>query len=161
MTVVLAALLAAGVAALARGAGALTRTGAVAAAAVGTGILVGAGWPGAAALATFFVGGTVVSKLERTGPAARSAAQVLANGGPAAAAALIAALLGSPELAVWVAVCSLAAAAADTWARRRSGTTGATCSSLTNTDVPRVPILVCTARSNSRRNSARELVGSP
>lgn len=94
----------------------LTRGGAIAAAAVGTAILVGAGWPGAAALATFFVGGTAVSRLESTGPAMRSASQVLANGGPAAAAALTAALLGAPRLASWMAVCSLAAAAADTWA---------------------------------------------
>lgn len=96
--------------------GALTRTGAVAAAAVGAAILPGAGWPGAAALVTFFVGATAVSRLEGTGPAARSASQVLANGGPAAMAALTAALLGAPDLAVWMAVCSLAAAAADTWA---------------------------------------------
>jgi uncharacterized membrane protein len=116
VTAVLAALLAAGAAGIAWGAGALTRNGAIAAAAIGTAILVAAGWPGAAALATFFVGSAVVSSLESTGPVARSAAQVLANGGPAAAAALAAVLLGASELAIWMAVCSLAAAAADTWA---------------------------------------------
>lgn len=96
--------------------GALTRSGAVAAAGVGAAILGGAGWPGAAALVTFFVSATAVSRLEATGAVARSASQVLANGGPAAVAALTGALVGASELAIWMAVCSLAAAAADTWA---------------------------------------------
>lgn len=116
MNLVLAALLAAGVAAGAHASGALTRTGAALAVLVGMAILWGAGWPGGAALATFFVGSTLVSRLEPAGRDPRTAGQVLANGGPAAAAALIGLLAGSREMAVWMATSSLAAAAADTWA---------------------------------------------
>lgn len=116
MNLVLAAVLAAGVAAGAHASGALTRTGAVAAAAVGMAILWGAGWPGGAALATFFVGATLVSRLEPAGGAPRTAEQVLANGGPAAAAGLIGLLAGPQDIAIWMATSSLAAAAADTWA---------------------------------------------
>lgn len=116
MNFILAALLAAGVAAAAHATGALTRTGGIAAAVVGMAILAGAGWPGGAALATFFTGATLVSRLEQAGRVSRTAAQVLANGGPAAAAALLARLLGSPDTAIWMAVSSLAASAADTWA---------------------------------------------
>lgn len=112
----LAAVLAAGAALAASASGALTRAGSVAAAAVGMVILTAAGWPGGAALATFFAGATLVSTLEPAGSVPRSAGQVLANGGPAALAALGAHLLVRQELAVWMAVCSLAASAADTWA---------------------------------------------
>lgn len=86
------------------------------AALVGVAVLWGAGWPGGAALATFFVGATLVSGLETSGHAPRTPGQVLANGGPAALAAVAFRIAGFPDVAIWAAACSLAAAAADTWA---------------------------------------------
>lgn len=103
-------------------AGALTGTGAAAAALVGTAILGATGWPGAAALAAFFGPSSAVGRLGSRGSTGgsdsrgerRDPVQVLANGGPAAAAALLAA--GDPLRGLWAVTCSLAAAAADTWA---------------------------------------------
>jgi uncharacterized membrane protein len=86
-------------------------------------VLLGAGWAGGAALAAFFVSSSAVSRLAPAQPFAldpkgdrRDARQVLANGGAAAIGAAGAALAGQRELALWIAVGSLAGAAADTWA---------------------------------------------
>jgi uncharacterized protein (TIGR00297 family) len=92
------------VALLAFGFRALTGLGALAATAIGSAILIGTGLPGGAVLLTFFIGGSIVSRVSPD-PASRLGAkgsardqwQVLANGGAAAAG-------------------SLAVAAADTWA---------------------------------------------
>ncbi len=107
---------------------ALTPGGAAAAVLVGSLVLVAAGWAGGAALAAFFVSASAVSRLAPAAPSAvdvkghrRDHWQVLANGGAAAVGAAAAALAGAPELALWVAVGSLAAAAADTWATSIGG----------------------------------------
>ena len=91
-------------------------------------ILGGAGWVGGAALAAFFVSASAVSRLAPARPAMldpkghrRDPWQVFANGGAAAAGAAAAALCGKPVLAWWIAVGSLSAAAADTWATSIGG----------------------------------------
>ena len=97
---------------------ALTGPGAVAATAVGTAILTGTGLPGGAALLTFFIGGSIVSRVSPD-PGIRLGAkgsrrdhwQVLANGGVAAVGGLL-----GPGPGVWIVTASLAVAAADTWA---------------------------------------------
>ncbi len=101
--------------------GTLSRGGAVAAGLVGTAVLGGTGWAGGALLAVFFVTGTAVGRLfpsPDTGldfeHAQRDWWQVWANGGAAAAGGLIG--IARPELGLWVAAASLAAANADTWA---------------------------------------------
>ncbi len=121
MSLTLAVVLAAVVAAAAWRADALTGTGAQAATLVGGAVLVGAGWPGGAVLAAFFVSSTAVSRM---GPARlpagdakgnrRDLRQVIANGGPAALGAQHA--REEPSLALWIVTASLAAAAGDTWA---------------------------------------------
>jgi len=106
------------VALLAFGFRALTGLGALAATAIGSAILIGTGLPGGAVLLTFFIGGSIVSRVSPD-PASRLGAkgsardqwQVLANGGAAAAGALLG---GGPGL--WIVTASLAVAAADTWA---------------------------------------------
>ncbi|HEX6106222.1 MAG TPA: DUF92 domain-containing protein, partial [Gemmatimonadales bacterium] len=102
---------------LARG---LTAGGAVAAWLVGLLVLGGTGWAGGAALAAFFVSGTLVSRftpapveLDPKGHR-RDPRQVAANGGAAALLALVGRHHG--ELGLWLVTCTLAAAAADTWA---------------------------------------------
>lgn len=102
---------------------ALTSGGAVAAFAVGVAVLAGTGWAGALALGVFFVSATVASRrAERHEPAwldapgnRRNPRQVLANGGVAGLGGLLG-LMGHGDLGLAVAVSSLAAAAADTWA---------------------------------------------
>lgn len=102
--------------------------GSAAAAIVGTAILAGGGWAGGAALLTFFLTGTLLSRIgtdaaARAGEAKgdrRDAAQVLANGGAAALAAL--AGFSHPAAARWALTAALAAAAADTWATTIGGT---------------------------------------
>lgn len=115
-------------AALAWGAGALTRSGAIAAALVGTAVLTGGGWAGAAPLATFFLSATLLGRIGKDRAAAtgeakgstRDAGQVLANGGAAALSALLAWI--EPALAQWAIAGAFAAAAADTWATSVGGT---------------------------------------
>jgi uncharacterized protein (TIGR00297 family) len=127
-----AALVAGGIAAAARGLGALTGGGAVAAWAVGTAVLAGTGWAGGLVLAAFFVPGTLVGRVvrPRTAPLVdpkgdcRDQWQVLANGGVAAVAAGAAAVSAAADgrrLALWLVTVSLAAAAADTWATAWGG----------------------------------------
>jgi uncharacterized protein (TIGR00297 family) len=98
-------------------------SGAAAAFVVGVLVLAGTGLPGLLALGSFFVTSSLLSrKSERHEPAwldapghERNAAQVMANGGVAAVGGLIG-LVGNAELGLAIAACSLAAAAADTWA---------------------------------------------
>jgi len=119
----IAAALSALIAFLAFRARALTLDGAVAAFLVGFLVLAGTGWAGGLALGAFFVSSTVLSRrAERHEPAwldapgnRRNAWQVLANGGIAGSGGVIA-LLGRPTTGLAIVVCSLAAAAADTWA---------------------------------------------
>lgn len=118
------AVLAAGIALVARRAGSLDGSGAVAAAVVGT-ASVAAGWDWGALLLIYFVAASALSrwretvKTERTMSivakgGARDAWQVLANGGVFAGAALLS--LAMPG-ALWraVGIGALAASAADTW----------------------------------------------
>ena len=102
-------------------AGTLTAGGAAAAWLVGVLVLSATGWSGALVLGAFFVPSTLVGRLTRGRPSAgdakgerRDPAQVLANGGAAALGALLEAT--APGLGLWIVTCSLAAAAADTWA---------------------------------------------
>lgn len=97
---------------------ALSWRGAATAFVVALATCLAAGWSGAAALAAFFVSGSVLARVEGTPTQerARSAGQVLANGGPAAAVAALAALAGYHEAALWGAAAGLSAASADTWA---------------------------------------------
>ena len=118
-----AALASAVVALLAWRAMALTKDGAVAAFFVGFLVLSGTGWAGGLALGAFFASSTILSRrAERHEPAwldapgnQRNAWQVLANGGVAGLGGAIG-LLGRPATGIAVVICSLAAAAADTWA---------------------------------------------
>lgn len=115
------AILAAGVAAIAWRARALTAGGAAAAFAVGTVVFAAGGWAGAAVLFAFFIPSTLLSRLGRerkreaieakNGP--RDAWQVLANGGVAAICVLIALHAGGPFYAAFAG--AFAAASADTW----------------------------------------------
>lgn len=100
----------------------LTGGGALAACVVGLAVLAGTGWPGGAALAAFFAGSSAVSRATESRQAPwvdargnrRDPWQVTANGGMAAVGGLIG--LTWPALGLSVVTCSLAAAAADTWA---------------------------------------------
>ncbi|HEY6808001.1 MAG TPA: DUF92 domain-containing protein, partial [Gemmatimonadales bacterium] len=86
----------------------LTRGGLVAALAVGGAVAAGTGWRGVTVLFAFFVSGSVLTQLSGGAEGARTARQVLANGGIAAAAAAV---------GWWpVMAGALAAATADTWA---------------------------------------------
>jgi uncharacterized protein (TIGR00297 family) len=109
--------LAAGVAGLAERRGSLSATGAVAAALVGS-VAFAHSWAATRALLTFFLTSTLLSHLPhnvaRRAPK-RSATQVFANGGVATAAWVLS-LAGAPNGLDRLAVGSLAAAAADTWA---------------------------------------------
>lgn len=87
---------------------------------VGSLVLWGTGWSGGAVLAAFFVSSTAIS---RRIPASsgldpkegrRDARQVLANGGVGALVAVVGPRY--PGLGHWLLTCTLAAAAADTWA---------------------------------------------
>jgi uncharacterized protein (TIGR00297 family) len=115
---------AAGIAAAARRARALSRSGTVAALLVGT-AAVAAGWDWGALLVAFFVASSLLSRVGRGEEAAaaagiaakgneRDAVQVLANGGIFALAAVGALIAPGP---VWHALGggALAAATADTW----------------------------------------------
>lgn len=120
MTLGLAAVAAAGLAAAATLARALTVGGGVAAWAVGTAVLAGTGWAGGAVLLAFFVTGSAIGRLVgRPTPLdakgeRRDPWQVLANGGVAAAVALVG--LADGPLGLWLLTATLAAASADTWA---------------------------------------------
>ena len=128
MSLTWGATLAVAIALVAWRARALTGSGAIAAALVGGTILIGGGWAGGAALLTFFITGTLLSRIgtdaaARSGEAKgdrRDAGQVLANGGAAALAAL--AGYSEPAAARWAITAALAAAAADTWATTIGGT---------------------------------------
>jgi uncharacterized protein (TIGR00297 family) len=103
------------------GARTLTSGGAAAAAVIAAAMLTAAGWEGALVLGTFFIPSTLVGRLGRGRPNAsdakgerRDAVQVSANGLAAAVGALLEPV--APGLGLWVFTCSLAAAAADTWA---------------------------------------------
>ena len=86
----------------------LTPGGVAAALFVGAAVWWGLGWAGLVPLFAFLLTGSVLTRLATGRSAARTARQVLANGGVTA----LAALLGS-----WPAgLGALAAAAADTWA---------------------------------------------
>ena len=122
MQLVLAVLLAAGVALVAYRARSLSASGAIAAFAVGTVVFGAGGWPAALVLFAFFIPSTVLSRAGRArkralldvgkqGP--RDAWQVLANGGVAALCVLLALHLGAPLLAACAG--AFAAASADTW----------------------------------------------
>jgi uncharacterized protein (TIGR00297 family) len=119
---ILGAFFAAAVAFFAYRAHALTAGGAIAAFAVGAAVFAGGGWPATAVLFAFFLPSTILS---RVGAArkrvlaqddlqpARSAWQVLANGGVAALCVLAAARSGAPFAAAFAG--AFAAASADTW----------------------------------------------
>lgn len=102
---------------------ALSASGAVVAFVVGILVLGGTGAAGALALGTFFVTSSIVSRKSRKHEPAwldapghrRNASQVAANGAAAAIGGIIGAV-GNLELGLLVVTCSLAAAAADTWA---------------------------------------------
>jgi uncharacterized protein (TIGR00297 family) len=102
---------------------ALTVSGVAAAFVVGLAVLAGTGFPGLWALGAFFVTSSLLSRMsERHEPAwfdapghQRTASQVAANGGVAAIGGIFG-LAGEPGLGLAMVVCSLAAAAADTWA---------------------------------------------
>lgn len=102
----------------------LTAGGAAAAGVVGAAVLAGTGWAGAAGLGIFFVTSSLLSRwapavsLEAKGTC-RDERQVLANGGAAALGGLIG--LAYPAPALWIVTCSLAVAAADTWATSLGG----------------------------------------
>ena len=105
----------------ARQSGALTPGGTIAAAGISAILLCSTGWVGALVLTAFFLPSMLVGRVGPYQPTAgeagtevRSAAQVLANGGPAAAGGLAEFL--APGLGLWIASASLAAASADTWA---------------------------------------------
>lgn len=85
----------------------LTLPGALAAAMVGGAYYAGAGWPGACALITFFITGSLLSRLRDVREGPRSAWQVLANGGVGAAFAASGHTMP--------AFCAIATACADTW----------------------------------------------
>jgi uncharacterized protein (TIGR00297 family) len=86
----------------------LTRNGLIAALAVGGAVVAGTGWRGVVVLFAFFISGSALTQLSGGAEGARTARQVLANGGVAAAAA---------ACGWWpVMAGALAAAAADTWA---------------------------------------------
>jgi len=104
--------LAALVALIALRARALSTGGAIAAFAVGTIVFGAAGWRGAAVLLAFFIPSALLSRRGAAG-AARSAWQVLANGGVAACCALLATRFGAPPAAAFAG--AFAAASADTW----------------------------------------------
>jgi uncharacterized protein (TIGR00297 family) len=117
------ALLAAVVALLALRVKALTLDGAIAAFVVGTIVFGSAGWPGAAVLLAFFVPSSLLTRVGRARKArtladpehtARTAWQVLANGGVAAICALGALFWRAPFEAAFAG--AIAAASADTWA---------------------------------------------
>ncbi len=121
----LGALLAGAVALAARRAGSLSASGAVAATVVGT-LAAAAGWRWAALLIGYFIASSALTrwghatKAARTAsmlPAtvARTAVQVVANGGIFAAAALAGTLSGDARWHL-AALGALAAATADTWA---------------------------------------------
>ncbi len=74
----------------------------------------GAGLPGLALLALFFLSGSLLTSLNQPRGAARTARQVLANGGWAAAGAAV--VPWKPELGWAVLMGSLATAQGDTWA---------------------------------------------
>ncbi len=105
---------AAALAAAGRGIGWLTRDGAAAATVVGSVVFWGAGLAGALLLALFFVSGSVLTSHNQRRGAARTARQVLANGGWAAAGA--AAVPWRPDVGWALLIGSLATAQADTWA---------------------------------------------
>lgn len=86
----------------------LTRNGLIAALVVGGAVVAGTGWRGVVVLFAFFISGSALTQFSGGAEGARTARQVLANGGVAAAAA---------ALGWWpVMAGALAAAAADTWA---------------------------------------------
>ena len=122
---VVGGLLAAGIAWTARRLGHLSASGAVAAVAVGT-VAMAAGWAWGTLLVGYFVSSSALTRLGRVAkaartadtlpaPHARTARQVLANGGVFAASALTGTWFGVPRLHL-AAAGALAAAAADTWA---------------------------------------------
>lgn len=109
----------------ARRAGSLTRSGQWAATVLGT-LVTAAGWGWAALLVGYFVSSSALTRLGRAAKAARTASvlpeqeartatQVLANGGLFATGVVLAALLDDPRWAI-AGSGALAAAAADTWA---------------------------------------------
>lgn len=119
------ALLAAAIAVVAERAGALSRSGRWAAIGVGT-VATAAGWAWSALLVAWFVASSLLTRLGRGAKrartagsveesSARSALQVLANGGLFAAAALAYGLTHDARYAA-AALGALAAATADTWA---------------------------------------------
>ncbi len=123
MTLAIAAIAAAVVAAGAWRAHALTRGGALAAFAVGTIAFGLGGWAGALVLFSFFLPSMLLSRVGRARKraltdigkqGARDAWQVLANGGVASIALLLASHYGAPMATAFAG--AFAAAAADTWA---------------------------------------------
>jgi uncharacterized protein (TIGR00297 family) len=108
--------LASGLAAVGWRLGWLSAGGTAAAVLVGGGVFAGAGWRGAVLLALFFISGSLLSRWneKRSGPARRSARQVLANGLWAAAGA---ALTRADPVPAWAVLTgALASAQSDTWA---------------------------------------------
>jgi uncharacterized protein (TIGR00297 family) len=105
---------AAALAAAGRGLGWLTTDGAAAATVVGSVVFWGAGLAGALLLALFFASGSILTSLNQRRGAARTARQVLTNGGWAAAGA--AAVPWRPDVGWALLMGSLATAQADTWA---------------------------------------------
>lgn len=136
------ALLAAGVAMLARRAGSLSASGAAAAVLVGTSA-VAAGWTWGALLLVYFVSSSALSRLGKAAKERRTAGvvekggerdarQVMANGGVFAlgAAAVAFAPIELHDVATVAALGALAASAADTWATEIGTLVGGTPRSL-------------------------------
>jgi uncharacterized protein (TIGR00297 family) len=126
--VALGAALAAAIASVALRLRALDRSGAVASVIVGAATLGFGGLPVALPVVTFFLAGTLLSRLSFPGAAdarsvalkgaTRDASQVVANGGAAAFCAIVAGLSSPDRSLHWIAaaVGALSVASSDTWA---------------------------------------------
>lgn len=121
LLILLGAILSVGIAAGARGAGALTRDGTVAAVVVGTLVFGFGGWQPALLLLTFFVTSSLLTRWRANRKShpehrrGRTASQVLANGTVVAVASVWWGIVPSPLAAVAL-TGALATATADTWA---------------------------------------------
>lgn len=115
---------AAAIAGVARRKRLLAPGGAVAATVLGPALVATGGWWLGAILIAFFLTSSLLPSMDREGPA-RTAFQVLANGGPALAFGLVALAADEPAFLTG-AVATIAAATSDTWAtelgRRYGGT---------------------------------------
>jgi uncharacterized protein (TIGR00297 family) len=102
----------------------LSSGGAVASATVGPALVAVGGWWLGTLLIVFFLTSSLLPSAERKAPA-RTARQVLANGGPALTLGLLAVLVGEHAFLVGAGA-AIAAATADTWATELGKTFGGT-----------------------------------